>query len=69
MVTINGKQEQAAGMTVLAYLEQAGYTPERVVVEKNLEIIPRESLDNVILLMTYWVRSSPTPPTWPPLRV
>ena len=49
MVTINGKQEQAAGMTILAYLEQAGYTPERVVVEKNLEIIPCESLDNTLL--------------------
>ena len=49
MVTINGKQEQAAGMTILAYLEHAGYTPERVVVEKNLEIIPRESLDSTLL--------------------
>ena len=49
MVTINGKQEQAAGMTILAYLQQAGYTPERVVVEKNLEIIPRESLNNTLL--------------------
>ena len=49
MVTINGKHEQAAGMTILAYLEQAGYTPERVVVEKNLEIIPRESLNNTLL--------------------
>ena len=49
MVTINGKQENAAGMTILSYLEQAGYTPERVVVEKNLEIIPRESLDTVLL--------------------
>ena len=41
MITINGKQEEAAGMTILAYLEQAGYIPERVVVEKNLEIIHR----------------------------
>ena len=49
MVTINGKQENAAGMTILAYLEQAGYPPERVVVEKNLEIIPRQSLDTVLL--------------------
>ena len=49
MVTINGKQETAAGMTILAYLEQAGYPPERVVVEKNLEIIPRQSLDTVLL--------------------
>ena len=49
MVTINGKQENAAGMTILAYLEQAGYPAERVVVEKNLEIIPRQSLDTVLL--------------------
>ena len=49
MVTINGKQEQAAGMTILEYLEQAGYTPERVVVEKNLEIVPRGSLDSTLL--------------------
>ena len=49
MVTINGKQEQATGMTILAYLQQAGYTPERVVVEKNLEIIPRESLNSTLL--------------------
>ena len=49
MVPINGKQEQAAGMTILAYLQQAGYTPERVVVEKNLEIIPRESLNSTLL--------------------
>ena len=49
MVTINGKQENAAGMTILAYLEQAGYPPERVVVEKSLEIIPRQSLDTVLL--------------------
>ena len=49
MVTINGKQENAAGRTILAYLEQAGYPAERVVVEKNLEIIPRQSLDTVLL--------------------
>lgn len=49
MITINGKQEEAAGMTILAYLEQAGYIPERVVVEKNLEIIPREALAATLL--------------------
>lgn len=42
MVTINGKQEEAAGMTILAYLQQAGYAPERIVVERNLDIIPRD---------------------------
>ena len=49
MVTINGKQEKTAGMTILAYLEEAGYSPDRVVVEKNLEIIPREALGASLL--------------------
>ena len=49
LVTINGKEENAAGMTVLSYLEQAGFDPKRVVVERNLEIIPQERLDEVKL--------------------
>ena len=49
MVTINGKQVEAAGMTILADLEEAGYSPDRVVVEKNLEIIPREALGASLL--------------------
>lgn len=49
MVTINGTQEQAAGVSILSYLKGAGYDPERVVVEKNLEIIPRDALDAVLL--------------------
>lgn len=49
MVTINGKEEQAAGMSIMAYLVSAGYSPDRVVVEKNLEIIPGEALDTELL--------------------
>ncbi|MBR0398618.1 MAG: sulfur carrier protein ThiS [Eubacterium sp.] len=49
MVIINGKEENAAGMTILAYLEWAGFDPKRVVVERNLEIIPQERLDSVKL--------------------
>ena len=49
MVTINGKQEQAAGMSILAYLQSAGYSPDKVVVERNLEIIPRDRLGAVVL--------------------
>ncbi len=48
MVTINGKQEKAAGMSVLAYLQSAGYSPDKVVVERNLEIIPRDQLGVVV---------------------
>lgn len=49
LVTINGKEENAAGMTILAYLMQAGFDPKRVVVERNLEIIPQDHLDAVKL--------------------
>ena len=49
MVTINGIQEQAAGMSILSYLKSAGYDPQRVVVEKNLEIISRDALDKILL--------------------
>ncbi len=49
LVTINGKQENAAGMTILEYLEQTGFDAKRVVVEVNLEIIPKERLDAVKL--------------------
>ncbi|MCR4946120.1 MAG: sulfur carrier protein ThiS [Lachnospiraceae bacterium] len=46
MVTINGKNEDAAGKSISAYLAEAGYDGEYVVVEKNLEIIPKEEYDN-----------------------
>ncbi len=49
MVTINGKQEAAAGMSLLSYLQKAGFSPEAVVVERNLEIIPRDRLEDVLL--------------------
>ena len=49
MVTINGKQEQAAGMSILAYLQSAGYSPDKVVVERNLETIPPDRLGAVVL--------------------
>ena len=36
-------------MTILEYLEQTGFDAKRVVVEVNLEIIPKERLDAVKL--------------------
>ena len=36
-------------MMILAYLERAGFDPKRVVVERNLEIIPQDRLDAVKL--------------------
>ncbi|MDO5477325.1 MAG: sulfur carrier protein ThiS [Eubacteriales bacterium] len=49
MVTINGSPVQVSGMNILDYLRQAGFSPEVVVVEKNLQIIPREALGSTLL--------------------
>ena len=49
MVKINGKEENAAGLSVMAWLQKAGFSPDVVVVERNLEIIPRECLETTVL--------------------
>ena len=46
MITINGESHEAAGISgrsVSEYLESAGYRPVQVAVERNGEILPRES--------------------------
>ena len=49
MVTINGKDVDAAGMTIAAYLEQAEYDPRVVVVEKNEEIVGKDTYQKTTL--------------------
>ncbi len=49
MVTINGETKEAAGKTVLEYLLEQGFAPDNVVVERNLEILPREQLGEIVL--------------------
>lgn len=49
MVKINGEMVDAAGKTVREYLTEAGFTVDRVVVEINLDIIPRAGYDAVVL--------------------
>ncbi len=34
---------------ILEYLKDAGYQLEKIVVERNLEIIPRDQLENVVI--------------------
>ncbi len=41
MVIINGEKTNASGVTVSDYLKSAGYSPDRVAVEKNGEIVPK----------------------------
>ncbi len=49
MVMINGEAFDAAGKTIAAYLEEAGYPTQFIAVERNLEIVPRAVYDSTIL--------------------
>ena len=49
MVKVNGKEKDIAGQNLLEYLEETGYRPDRVVVERNLDILAREDLSNIII--------------------
>ena len=49
MVRINGEDKALAGINLLEYLKDAGYQLEKIVVERNLEIIPRDQLENVVI--------------------
>ena len=49
MVKINGEERKLAGRNLLEYLKETGFEPEKVVVERNLEIIPKGKLGNVII--------------------
>lgn len=47
MPVINGKHESIEGITLEEYLSREGFNKEHVVVERNLEIIPREKLSTI----------------------
>ena len=49
MVKINGEEKEIAGKNLLEYLKEAEFEPERVVVERNLDIIPKDELGNTII--------------------
>lgn len=49
MVTINGNAVPTAGQTLLVYLQSAGYTPARIAVEINRNIVPKASYEQTIL--------------------
>ncbi len=49
MIQINGKETDAAGMTLMEYLTGAGYQPERIAVECNEEIVPKAAYAEKVL--------------------
>ena len=47
-VEVNGETRRvAAGCTIAAMLRELGIAPERVAVERNREIVPRSTLEDV----------------------
>jgi len=49
MVIINGEAMAADGQPLLTYLQSAGYTPARIAVEINRNIIPKADYETTIL--------------------
>lgn len=49
MVTVNGKEVDAAGMTVRQCVERNGYCQDRIVVELNMQIVRKQEYDDVVL--------------------
>ena len=49
-ITLNGEPHRAAaGMSIAALVAELGLDPKKVAVERNLEIVPRSTLANVML--------------------
>lgn len=49
MVKINGTELDVAGKTIAEYLAAASYSPGRVAVERNGEIVPKAEYDRTVL--------------------
>ena len=49
MVKINGEHVNAAGQSVSQYLASTACNPQRIVIEYNGEILPRENYDTTVL--------------------
>ena len=49
MVKINGQLIDAAGKTLIEYLDTTTYNPQRIAVERNGEIVPKAQYSNTIL--------------------
>ena len=47
-IRVNGEQRRVpGGISIAAMLAELGLDPQRVAVERNLEIVPRSTLDDV----------------------
>jgi thiamine biosynthesis protein ThiS len=49
-ITVNGEPRRvAAGLSVAGLVTELGLNPKKVAVERNLEIVPRSTHDDVLL--------------------
>ncbi|MBO9711324.1 sulfur carrier protein ThiS [Sphingomonas sp.] len=49
-ITVNGEHRRVmAGLTILQLAEEIGLVPEKLAVERNLEVVPRSTLGQVIV--------------------
>ncbi len=49
MLRINGEEHEAAGMLLSDYLQEAGYSAQRIAVERNEAIVPKAEYGSVRL--------------------
>ena len=49
MVKVNGRETDAAGMTVAQLIEREGYDPARVAVELGEEIVPKAKYTETVI--------------------
>ena len=49
MVKINGKELDAAGMTVSQYLDGTDFDRRRIAIERNGQILPKAQYDETVL--------------------
>ncbi|MET0307168.1 MAG: sulfur carrier protein ThiS [Sphingomonas sp.] len=49
-ITVNGEHKRiSAGLTIVQLAEQLGLVPEKIAVERNLEVVPRSTLGQVMV--------------------
>jgi sulfur carrier protein len=49
MITVNGAFDDAAGLSIRAFLETRGYDGRRVAVGLNETVVPKSNYDDIVL--------------------
>jgi thiazole synthase len=49
-ITLNGEPRRTSAVSIAALVQEIGLDPAKVAVERNLEIVPRSTLADVMLI-------------------